>query len=276
MVPLLWSGAVASAAVLLTPAPAAAVTLRSASAADTMPPAAVVASFKPGGRAYQAVADAASVAPDGKFDAGEERALDGVTFGMPHRYVSFEVQPSVRGTGPTFVADDFGTGSWWITVESRDGAPFGDVITDADGSRVEVGSSVAEAEMDALPAGAIVLADGHFGDVFAVSADLRTATPLEEGAVRLVGSKPVDAPTYRAAKAREAADEARAAETMPPGAVDGVPHVIEDGPPAGWGGGSVAVVVVLAIGIAGTLIARVRYAVAARRRGSAAAHADLT
>lgn len=255
MVRLLWSGAVAALVLLAAPSVAStadAVTPPPAAGVETTPPAAVIASFRPGGRAFQEVADATSASPDGEFDPREGEDLAGVTFGMPHRLVQLMVRPAVTGTGPSFVADDLGTGSWWITVERRAGAPFGEVVTDAEGTSVSVGNGVALAEIDALPSGAIVLFDGHFGDVFAISPDLATATPLEQSAVRLVGPGAVDAPTYRAAKARQADAEAKATEgtNVPADAVGGAAGVASDGPSSIHGRFAAAAALVLVVSAA--------------------------
>ena len=166
-------------------------------APGTTAPAAVLSSVAPGGQAFRTAAHYLLDAPD-----SETAVAEGLTLGIPHAmigYVDDGLASSALG-GDELVAP---TGAVeWLVVAHQTGERRGTFVLTNDGSVDTSGSSSdADATVEALPADALLLVAGTpvRQELYAVSDDRRTVTPLDGPAQATSGTEPMTATAFRSA-----------------------------------------------------------------------------
>lgn len=195
------------------------------------PPEAVVVALRPGGaiahqvqRLNAETPGAVGASPGGIAPASVSQSTP--TFGTPRLYYYYADSGS-KDAG--FTTSDFYTarGDSWLSVEYQDDQPYSMVETDSAGTfRALDGWPKETVELvDALPADAVVVTDGRYDEAYAINGAMTSISALNPAATALIGTKPVDAATFRADKAKQAADEAAAepAGNLPRDAVGGTP-----------------------------------------------------
>lgn len=176
-------------------------------APGTTAPAAVLASIAPGGDAFEEAVQLNASDYDGSVDSSK-LAPDTTRFGRMHLELRFD--PTSRATGGEPTGDDFSETSW-VAIEYLDGEAAGSVALESDGSLACLGDGCGVSTEDAgriepLAVDVAVLNAGIptvTAEVFALSADRHTVTPLNHDARALVGHDPVSFATFRAAAVHE-------------------------------------------------------------------------
>ncbi|MDO8120127.1 hypothetical protein Q6346_02210 [Isoptericola sp. b490] len=171
------------------------------------PPPAVTAALQPGSPTFDTALDLGASDSAGTVDGAARPSDTSVRFGTPHAYFYYWPTPS---DSPTFTDTDVDRdrGRTWLSVEFVDGVATQVLEVDDVGRLGSLGDwSFGDPRvLDALPADALVLTDGRFGEAYWVSADRTTVTALGGEASRLIGTA-TDPRTFRTLKA---AQEARA------------------------------------------------------------------
>ena len=164
----------------------------------TTAPAAVLTSVAPGGQAFRTAAHYLLDAPD-----SETAVAEGLTLGTPRAmigYVDDGLASSALG-GDELVTPTGGLE--WLVVAHQASQRVGTFVLANDGSVDTSGSSSdADAAVEALAADALLLVAGTpvRQELYAVSDDRRTVTPLDGVARATSGAEPMTAEAFRSAQ----------------------------------------------------------------------------
>ena len=167
-------------------------------APGTTAPAAVLASVAPGGQAFRTAAHYLLDAPD-----SETAVAEGLSLGTPRAVIAYVDDGLVSSAlgGDELVAP---TGSVeWLVVAHQAGQRLGTFVLTNDGSVDTSGSSSdADATVEALAADALLLVAGTpvRQELYVVSDDRRTVTPLDGPAQATSGAEPMSARAFRSAQ----------------------------------------------------------------------------